>query len=157
MPFPRYAALCWPIHLSPALSKSTRLSPNDAGRANNRTPPRPWLPALSQFLTQRSAVTAWVEASWRYDFPPNLSRLIPLFVDLEATVAATTPEGRELRWVIQGVGQLNDALQQLRLEFGAKLALYPGLVWRGGLHGGAGRSFWSVWDERRGCVVESLS
>jgi hypothetical protein len=81
--------------------------------------------------------------------------LIPLLVNITSAIAPATIEGRELRWVVQGLRQLNDALSELREDFGATLILFPGLVWQGNLHAAAEQSFWSVWDERRGCVVDS--
>lgn len=56
LPLLRYAALCWPIHLSKALACTS---------ASVSIPHTPWLAPLSHFLTDRPALTAWVEASWR--------------------------------------------------------------------------------------------
>jgi len=126
LPFLRYSSLCWPIHLTRALSHT---SP-----ANHRTSDpfalMPYLPSLSAFLTDRSAITAWVEASWRYNLPPNLSRLVPLLSNLKACTPSETIEGREIRWVVQGVRELSCALNELKEEFGTTLRGDPGLVWR---------------------------
>lgn len=149
MPLLRYASLCWPIHLARAL-------PLSRTHTNHNSPPHhhhhhrhpvqtPWLPPLSHLLTDRPSLTAWLEASWRYGFPPNVSRLVPLLVELQARVSpprsgseSVGMEERELRWVVQGLRELNEKLREVRREFGASLLLFPGLVWRGDLFGGAG-------------------
>ncbi|KAF1976012.1 hypothetical protein BU23DRAFT_578826 [Bimuria novae-zelandiae CBS 107.79] len=88
LPFLRYASLCWPIHLTRALQ-------NPSSHVNPAVQ-YPWLTSLSTFLTDRAAVTTWVEASWRYNLPPNLSRLVPLLEAVKQRTPPATVEGREL-------------------------------------------------------------
>ncbi|KAF2692106.1 hypothetical protein K458DRAFT_381930 [Lentithecium fluviatile CBS 122367] len=164
LPFLRYSSLCWPIHLTRALS-----NPSHSNTSNQPTPYAqvPYLPSLSAFLTDRAAVTAWVEASWRYNLPPNLSRLVPLLSDLKACIPPATVEGREIRWVVQGLRELSNALNELKEEFGTTLRENPSLVWqwrgpggswRTGKVGGSGEGnvngdrggLWSGWDEGAG-------
>ncbi|CAI6338080.1 unnamed protein product [Periconia digitata] len=137
-PFLRYASLCWPIHLTRALSQQPLPSSYSSSTTH---PTSPWLAPLSAFLTSHSAVTAWVEASWRFNLPPNLSRLIPLLEALKAVVPPATVEGRELRWVVKGIRELCGACRELRDGFGTAVGKDPGLVWRwrgrlGGVAGG---------------------
>jgi hypothetical protein len=119
LPFLRYASLCWPIHLSRALSKPLSIHPL-------KRPP--YLSLLATFLADRKAVTAWAEASWRYSFPPNLSRLVPLLAELEACADPGIRE--ELGRVVRGVREVSAALNELKEEFGTALRADPGLVWR---------------------------
>jgi hypothetical protein len=155
LPFLRYAALCWPIHLTRALTDSP---PMKNTHTPNTTPftNLPWLSTLSHFLTDRIAVTIWVEASWLFSLPPNLSRLLPLLTNLKSEIPPATTEGKELRRVIQGLRRLNDALDELRKEHGAAMRENPGLIWQGGMWDGRVVSrggFWPVWDEGAGRVV----
>lgn len=152
MPFLRYAALCWPVHLTRALSNPPSRSNTTNQRSSDPFSQTPWLPALSQFLTQRSTVTTWVEASWRYSLPPNLSRLIPLLINIKSEIPPATIEGRELRWVVHGLRQLSDALNELRGDYGATLRDNPSLIWQWNIQAATEGGFWPVWDERRGCV-----
>lgn len=173
LPFLRYASLCWPIHLTRALSNTAPRSPKTWRQSSDPFAQTPWLPCLSTFLTDRAAVTAWVEASWRYNLPPNLSRLIPLLSALKSEMPPATVEGREIRWVVHGVRELSEALNELKEEYGTTLRENPSLIWQwrgsGGVpshvpglrafggatghgHGGRGGGFWPVWDERVGRV-----
>ncbi|KAF2117823.1 hypothetical protein BDV96DRAFT_570977 [Lophiotrema nucula] len=151
MPFLRYASLCWPVHLTRALSNPL---PRPPPAFNNVDPfyYSPWLPVLSQFLTDRAAVTTWVEASWRYSLPPNLSRLVPLLLTTKSEIPPATIEGRELRWVLHGLRQLSDALNELRGEYGVTLRENASLIWQWNIQAATEGGFWPVWDERRGCV-----
>ncbi|KAF2652460.1 hypothetical protein K491DRAFT_718890 [Lophiostoma macrostomum CBS 122681] len=154
MPFLRYAALCWPVHLTRALSTLTPAAPRAALTTEHTSSSfahTPWLPVLSQFLTDRIAVTTWVEASWRYHLPPNLARLIPLLLSVKSEMPPATIEGREVKWVVQGLRQLSEALTELRDEYGASLGENASLIWQWNIQA-ATVGFWPVWDERRGGV-----
>lgn len=133
LPFLRYASLCWPIHLTRALASSPPASPRHAPYSSTHYP---WLTSLSTFLTDRAAVTAWVEASWRYNLPPSLSRLVPLLEAVKSRTPPATVEGRELRWVVHGVRELSEGLNAVKEGFGHRLREDPGLVW--GWRGGRG-------------------
>jgi hypothetical protein len=119
LPFLRYASLCWPIHLSRALSKPLSIHPL-------KRPP--YLSLLAAFLADRKAVAAWAEASWRYNFPPNLSRLVPLLAEFESYADPAMVE--EIAWVVQRLREVSAALNELKDEFGTALRGNPGLVWR---------------------------
>lgn len=152
IPFLRYSSLCWPVHLTRALS-NPRPRPDPIVHSNTSPFLRtPWLPALSQFLTDRTAVTAWVEASWRYSLPPNISRLIPLLLIIKSEIPPATVEGRELRWVVHGLRQLSDALNELKGDYGTTLRDNPSLIWQWNIQAATEEAFWPVWDERRGRV-----
>jgi hypothetical protein len=150
LPFLRYAALCWPIHLSRALANPAA---RPSSTPNDPFAYTPWLPSLSQFLAERPAVTTWVESSWRYSLPPNLSRILPPLITIKSEVPPATVEGRELRWVVHGLRQLSEALNELRAEYGTTLRDNPSLIWQAATEGG----FWPVWDEKRGCVRGTVS
>ncbi|KAJ4357854.1 uncharacterized protein N0V89_002431 [Didymosphaeria variabile] len=126
LPFLRYASLCWPIHLTRALT-----SPPPSSYLPPGPPQYPWLTPLSTFLTDRAAVTTWVEASWRYKLPPNLSRLVPLLEVVKSKTPTATAEGRELRWVVHGVRELSEGLNAVREGWGTRVKENPGLVWGG--------------------------
>jgi hypothetical protein len=83
---------------------------------------------LSAFLADRKAVTAWAEASWRYNLPPNLSRLVPLLAELERCAELGMRE--EIGWVVRVVREVSVALIELKEECGTALRGDPGLVWR---------------------------
>jgi hypothetical protein len=170
-PFLRYASLCWPIHLTRALSHPHYHPPTPTDLPKDL----PWLPHLSAFLTDRSAVTTWVEASWRFNLPPNLSRLVPLLDALRSQVPPATIQGRELRWVVHEMRELCDALTELKDMFGTTLRNNPSLIWQwrgkggawgcvGDVVGGGGvasggvekKSYWPVWDVDTGIVCEAL-
>lgn len=135
LPFLRYACLCWPIHLTRALSPSPSPSPLSPPNLTSQVQ-YPWLTSLSSFLTDRAAVTTWVEASWRYNLPPNLSRLVPLLEAVKQRTPPATVEGRELRWVVHGVRELSEGLRAVKEEWGHRVKMDPGLVW--GWRGGRG-------------------
>jgi hypothetical protein len=156
IPFLRYASLCWPIHLTRALADAAPHSPSPQTiRSNNSISNdlfhnTPWLPVLGAFLADRSAVTAWVEASWRYSLPPNVSRLIPLLCSIKSALPPATVEGRELRLVVQELRDLSGHLMVLKNEHGTSLRENPSLIWQ--MDGG----FWPVWDERSIALSDGL-
>ncbi|KAF2467048.1 uncharacterized protein BDR25DRAFT_267857 [Lindgomyces ingoldianus] len=152
LPFLRYAALCWPVHLYRALVNRVPRCTSPTLSSTDPFSNTPWLPALSHFLTERAAVTTWVEASWRYSLPPNLSRLVPLLINIKSEIPPATIEGRELRWVVHGLRQLSDALNELRGDYGFTLRDNPSLVWQWNIQAATEGGFWPVWDERKGCV-----
>ncbi|KAF2737363.1 hypothetical protein EJ04DRAFT_510470 [Polyplosphaeria fusca] len=147
MPFLRYAALCWPVHLTRALSNR----PTGA-LSVEPFPHMAWLSALSQLLTDRVATTSWVEASWRYNLPPNLSRLVPLLNRVRSEIPPATNEGREIRSVVDALRQLSDALGELRNNYGVTLRENPSLIWQWNIQATSEGAFWPTWDEGRGCV-----
>lgn len=147
LPFLRYASLCWPIHLSRALGPTHE-------HHLHYTPPTtpfeavPYLPALSAFLSSRLAVTAWVEASFRYSLPPSLTRLIGPLSDLRGELPPSTVEGNELRLVINHINILSDRLMELKRGFATSLRENPSLIWQMG--GTIGEDYWPVWDRSTG-------
>lgn len=137
LPFLRYASLCWPIHLTRALSPRPSPPHTPSLHAVHQVANQyPWLTSLSTFLTDRAAVTTWVEASWRYNLPPNLSRLVPLLEAIKQRTPPATVEGRELRWVVHGMRELNEGLNAVKEGWGHRVREDPGLVW--GWRGGRG-------------------
>jgi hypothetical protein len=155
MPFLRYATLSWPIHLGRALSQTVSRGRVTAQPTDGQHAAMPWLEALAQLLADRMVVTAWVEASWHYSLAPNLSRLLPLLASVQSELPPTSIEGRELEWVVHGLRELNDALDELRRDHGATMMRYPSLIWRASFCAQPEGRFWSTWDEARGCLVES--
>jgi hypothetical protein len=103
LPFLRYAALCWPIHLSRALSPSSPTSDTFA-----------YLPALAAFLSSRLSVTAWVEASFRYNLPPTLTRLVGPLADLKGEIPPATVEGKQVRFVVNEMRELSERLVEVK-------------------------------------------
>ncbi|KAF2491068.1 hypothetical protein BU16DRAFT_142721 [Lophium mytilinum] len=166
-PLLRYAVLCWPVHLSRSLTLSPATAQN--GQASQYAAHQPhnsfstsaitesqlgWVSVLSQFLLDRLAVTAWVESSWRYRLPPNLSRLVPLMERLHASIALRKNETRELGWVILGVKELRDALNDLRSNHLASLSAKPSLIWERGALAKGSESYWPLWQpQANGQVV----
>lgn len=139
LPFLRYTALCWPIHLSRALSPS--LHNIDLSSPESY----PYLPALYAFLSSRLAITVWVEASYRYNLPPTLSRLVGPLSDLKSEISPATVKGRELRFVVTALRELSERLVELKRGFEGALRQNPSLIWQmTGLGVGA---YWPVWEE----------
>ncbi|CAE7193427.1 hypothetical protein HRS9139_08925 [Pyrenophora teres f. teres] len=143
LPFLRYAALCWPIHLTRALTPSPSLHHHaSASPATTLV----YLPSLNAFLTSRLAVTAWVEASYRYNLPPTLTRLVGPLSDLKAEVPPSTVEGRLLRQVVTEIRVLSEKLGALKREWQSVLRTNPSLVWQ--MEGvGSGEAYWHAWNE----------
>lgn len=161
-PLLRYASLFWPVHLSRSLSLprlnyeegkpaqylSTIQQPlqNPITPEMNQQPHDEWIPVLSQFLIDRLAVTVWVEASWRYHLPPNLSRLVPLVEGSKKNIWPRSIESRELSWVILGLKQLVEALNELRRDHNVHLRANPSLIWKRNIQSATDAMFWPVWD-----------
>jgi hypothetical protein len=139
LPFLRYAALCWPIHLSRALSPSSHSSGTTSTYETLA-----YLPSLAAFLSSRLAVTVWVESSFRYDLPPTLTRLIGPLADLKAEIPPSTVEGRELRRVVSKMRDLSERLVGLKRECEGVFRQNPSLLWQ---VDGPGESYWPVWEE----------
>ncbi|KAF1839228.1 hypothetical protein BDW02DRAFT_231629 [Decorospora gaudefroyi] len=138
LPFLRYAALCWPIHLSRALS----LSPSPC----HHTTTLAYLPALAAFLSSRLALTAWVEASFRYKLPPTLTRLVGPLSDLKGEIPPASVQGKELRLVVGEMRMLSERLVGLKREFEGVLRGNPSLVWQMDERRG-GEAYWPVWED----------
>jgi hypothetical protein len=139
LPFLRYAALCWPIHLSRALSPSSHYA---------TTPPTDtlaYLPALSAFLASRLAVTVWVEASFRYNLPPTLTRLVGPLSDLKGEISPATVEGKELRLVVNEIRGLSERLVNLKKEHEGVMRVNPSLIWQ--MDEPGADAYWPVWEE----------
>lgn len=141
LPFLRYAALCWPIHLSRALSSQTQHVGKSMSPAS-----LPYLDALSAFLSSRVAVTAWVETSFRYNLPPTLTRLVGPLSDLKGEISPSTVEGKELRLVVNEMRELSERLVDLKRECEGALRQNPSLIWQ--MDGAVGEeAYWPVWEE----------
>jgi hypothetical protein len=146
LPFLRYASLCWPIHLSRALAP------------NNNHPyvipcpgpfeAVPYIPALSAFLSSRLAVTAWVEASFRYSLTPTLTRLVGPLADLKGEMSPATIEGRELRLVVSELSILSERLMELKRGYATSLRENPSLIWQ--ISDTVGDGYWPIWDPSTG-------
>lgn len=139
LPFLRYAALCWPIHLSRALSSSSHYT--TPSPANTLA----YLPALSAFLASRIAVTAWVEASFRYSLPPTLTRLIGPLSDLKGEISPATVEGKELRLVVTEMRVLSERLLELKREYEGVMRRNPSLIWQ--MDEPGENAYWPVWED----------
>jgi hypothetical protein len=146
LPFLRYASLCWPIHLSRALA------PNNTHPYVIPCPGPfeavPYIPALSAFLASRLAVTAWVEASFRYSLPPTLTRLVGPLADLKGEIPPATIEGKELRLVLGELNILSEKLMELKRGYTTSLRENPSLIWQIG--NAVGEEYWPVWDGSMG-------
>lgn len=139
LPFLRYAALCWPIHLSRALAPSSHHTTNSSADI------LAYLPALSVFLASRLAVTVWVEASFRYNLPPTLARLVGPLSDLKSEISPATMEGKELRLVINAIRDLSEELLGLKREYEGVMRQNPSLIWQ--MDGPEKAVYWPVWEE----------
>lgn len=146
LPFLRYAALCWPIHLSRALTLSSHHS-----ITSSTTDTLAYLPALSAFLCSRLAVTSWVEASFRYSLPPTLTRLVGPLSDLKGEVSPSTAKGRELRCVVGQMRILSERLAGLKREHEGVMRRNPSLIWQ--MDEPGEDAYWPVWED----VVASAS
>lgn len=139
LPFLRYAALCWPIHLSRALSDNHIHHQN-----NSLSTSVPYLSALSAFLTSRVAVTTWVEASFRYSLPPTLTRLVGPLSDLKGEISPATLEGKELRVGVNEFRELSEKLVELKREHGTILRDNASLIWQ--MEASDGEEYWPIWE-----------
>ncbi|KAF2833974.1 hypothetical protein CC86DRAFT_312197 [Ophiobolus disseminans] len=147
LPFLRYASLCWPIHLSRALSLAHDHHPYIIPSPGPFSAV-PYLPTLSAFLSSRLAVTAWVEASFRYNLPPTLTRLVGPLSDLKAELPPATIEGKELRHVLGELNVLSERLMELKREHATSLRGNPSLIWQ--MDEADGGEYWPVWDGSTG-------
>lgn len=166
-PLLRYAALCWPEHLTRSLSPgkdeveavaspSRWASPvSDSGRisSRNRVPSQDlhlseeWRPMLARFLVDRLTVTTWVEASWTYGLPPKLSRLVSLVEELRKHTIPKFLEDRELWWIALGLNQLSEALRDTNKKHHMLLKADPTSIWKKDITAATDSKFWPVWDE----------
>jgi hypothetical protein len=147
LPFLRYASLCWPVHLSRALAPTL----NDHHYIIPCPTPFeavPYLPALSALLSSRLAITAWVEASFRYSLPPTLTRLVGPLSDLKGEIPPATIEGQELRLVVSGLNVLSERLVELKRGYATSLRENPSLIWQIG--DTVGQDYWPIWDGSTG-------
>ena len=135
----REAVISWSIYLGRALSPffSCSLSASADTLAS--------LPALRGLAACRVAVTAWVEASFRYNLPPTLTRLVGPLSDLKGEISPTTVEGRELRLVVNEMRALSERLVDLKRECEGALRRNPSLIWQ--MDGPGGDAYWPVWEE----------
>jgi hypothetical protein len=140
LPFLRYAVLCWPIHLSRALILSSHPS-TTASTADTLA----YLPALSAFLSSRLTVTLWVEASFRYNLPPTLTRLVGPLSDLKGEISPSTVKGRELRLVVNEMRFLSERLVGLKREYEGMMRRNPSLIWQ--MDEPGGDAYWPVWED----------
>jgi hypothetical protein len=143
LPFLRYASLCWPIHLSRALAP-THNNHHYIIPCPGPFEAVPFIPPLSAFLSSRIAVTAWVEASFRYSLPPTLTRLVGPLADLKAEISPATIEGKELRLVLDQLNILSERLMELKRGHATSLRENPSLIWQIG--DTVGDDYWPVWD-----------
>jgi hypothetical protein len=147
LPFLRYASLCWPIHLSRALSPTHNVHPYIIP-CPGPFEAVPFIPPLSALLSSRIAVSAWVEASFRYSLPPTLTRLVGPLADLKAEIPAATIEGKELRLVVSEFNLLGERLMELKRGYATSLRENPSLIWQIG--DTVGDDYWPVWDGSTG-------
>lgn len=144
LPFLRYAALCWPIHLTRALTPSSCLHHSSSSSAATLA----YLPSLNAFLSSRLAVTAWVEASFRYNLPPTLTRLVGPLSDLKGEIPPATAEGRLLRQAVAEIRVLSERLVALKKEAQGVLRGNPSAIWQ--MESVGGEAYWPVWVESSG-------
>ncbi|KAG9190705.1 hypothetical protein G6011_08793 [Alternaria panax] len=137
LPFLRYAALCWPIHLSRALTPSSHHTTSSADTLA-------YLPVLGVFLASRLAVTTWVEASFRYSLPPTLTRLVGPLSNLKSELSPATVEGKELRLVVNMIRGLSEKLVDLKRKHEGVMRQNPSLIWQ--MNGPCGDAYWPVWE-----------
>jgi hypothetical protein len=147
LPFLRYASLCWPVHLSRALAPTHNNHPYVIP-SPGPFQAVPYIPALSAFLASRLAVTAWVEASFRYSLPPTLTRLVGPLADLKGEIPPATIEGKELRLVVSELNILSERLMELKRGFATSLRENPSLIWQ--MEETVGEDYWPVWDGSTG-------
>ncbi|KAJ5031741.1 hypothetical protein PSV08DRAFT_399634 [Bipolaris maydis] len=145
LPLLRYAALCWPIHLSRALTLSSHST------TSSMTDTLAYLPALSAFLYSRLAITSWVEASFRYSLPPTLTRLVGPLSDLKGEISPSTATGRELRCAVGQMRILSERLAGLKREHEVVMRRNPSLIWQ--MDEPGEDAYWPVWED----VVASAS
>jgi hypothetical protein len=100
---------------------------------------------LSEFVLNRHAVTAWVEACWTFNLPPNLSPLRRTLHNLCSDHPTHTVEARELHWITVGLHQLATALNDLREKHEHLLSDNPTLIWLPHIKAATDPSFWPVW------------
>lgn len=107
----------------------------------------PWIPLLSEFLVRRLAVTVWVEACWTFNLPPTISpQLIIALEQLPSNCSPTTIEGRELWWIYASMGQLSEALKELREKHRDTLVQNPTLIWQPHIVSATDPDFWPLWE-----------
>ncbi|KAH7389505.1 hypothetical protein DE146DRAFT_165928 [Phaeosphaeria sp. MPI-PUGE-AT-0046c] len=147
LPFLRYASLCWPVHLSRALSPIHNDHPYVISCPGSLEAV-PYVPALSSFLSSRLAITSWVEASFHYSLPPTLTRLVGPLADLKGEIPPATTEGKELRLVVSALNILSEKLMELKRGYATSLRENPSLIWQIG--DTVGDEYWPVWDGSTG-------
>jgi hypothetical protein len=156
----RYASLCWAQHLFTSLPADDRnfaapiepgipITSVDTRRHDLETfipASQPvWLPYLSRFLLSRPSVTNWVQACYAFHLVPPVWKLINPMLALAHRTSKSTAEGREIHWVLHGVVQLRDAVNELEHNYRAALVSNPSLLWQPDITSTTDRNFWPTW------------
>jgi hypothetical protein len=121
-------------------------------RIRRRLPPEPeggiisWIPLLSNFLLNRNSVTAWVEACWTFNYPPNIIRLRELVAGLSSQTPGSNSQEREVKWIATGLLQLVFALKDLTENHYRTLSLCPSAIWGNDITSVTDPGFWPVWE-----------
>lgn len=163
-PFIRYATLCWAQHLwisllskhrncqenaqvlrTDAFRPSGGIGGHDQRRAESLPRFPVWVPHLSRFLLCRAAVTNWTESSFHYHMTPTLKRLTDSLRSLAQEFPETTPESREVHWIVHGLNQLSEGLDELARKHKLTLQKNPSLLWQRDITAATDPCFWPVW------------
>lgn len=163
-PFIRYATLCWAQHLwmslpwkhrshkeneevfrTDAFRPSGGIGGHDQRRAESVPRFPVWIPHLSRFLLCRAAVTNWTESSFHYHMTPTLKRLTDSLRSLKQEFPETTPESREVHWIVYGLNQLSEGLDELSRKHKLTLQKNPSLLWQRDITTATDPCFWPVW------------
>ncbi|KAI1328618.1 hypothetical protein F5Y16DRAFT_152574 [Xylariaceae sp. FL0255] len=98
------------------------------------------------FLLSRPSVTNRPEFSFAYHMRSSVVRLKAALESVTAQFDQKTPESRGVHWVLRGLTQLDEALQDLERNYGTALQENPSLIWQDTIVEATGSHFWPVWS-----------
>lgn len=101
-----------------------------------------WIPYLSRFLLRRGNFTTWVESSYCYRLTPSLRQILRIVKDIARDGSQDTGAQRELQWILHGLNQFSEALDELSAKHYQELRLDPTRLWDEDISAACDPDFW---------------
>jgi len=131
--------------MPPSYVDPTKQALPDVSGQNNSQPT--WVPYLSRFLLSRPSVTNWVQSCYTFHLAPPVRKLYPPILAFAHQNELSTPDGREVHWILQGLMQLGSAVDELQSLHRANMRRNPSLIWQKDIQAASEQYFWPVWEE----------
>jgi hypothetical protein len=122
--------------------KTTALDELGAIESNFNAPA--WMPYLSRFLLRRENFTTWVESSYCYRLTPSLRQTLRIVQDIARDTDQDTGAQREIHWVLHGLNQFAEALEELLAKHHETLRSNPTRLWGKDIRAARDPIFWPM-------------